>query len=65
MKHALFFLILVIILNSCGNNKTPKQELVYSKDTITLDEKATTSDISGKWYYTEYTDSTIKYKKNL
>ena len=62
-------IIVVFLLLFCGckrkqttQNKMSNTSRTDSTETITEFDSI---DIYGKWYYTEYTDSTIKYKKFL
>jgi hypothetical protein len=55
-RQFLIILTLITLTISCQSRQSSNGKSDISSDSLTLD-------IYGKWYYTTYTDSTIKYKK--
>lgn len=55
-RHFLIIFTLITLAISCQSRQSSNGIKDITSDSLTLD-------IYGKWYYTTYTDSTIKYKK--
>ena len=62
-KFKLIILLLSLLILSCQRKQTKQNKIATSIESIIVDIESDSIDIFGKWYYTEYTDSTIKYRK--
>ena len=56
IRQFLIILTSITLTISCQSGQSSNEKSNISSDSLNLD-------IYGKWYYTTYTDSTIKYKK--
>jgi len=64
-KFNLIIVVFLLLFCGCQRKQTTqnKVENTLKADSIETTTEFDCNDIYGKWYYTEYTDSTIKHKK--